>query len=73
MFGFKCELFFSFSKFKEESNGMMSMRVTSIDKEPLSFISLNINHVLDILLQRLTLNIERESVTIDVISIHSNH
>jgi hypothetical protein len=43
VFSFKSELFFSVSEFKVESNLMESMRVTSIDEEPLSFITFNIN------------------------------
>jgi hypothetical protein len=50
MFGFDGELFFSVGKFEEESNLMESVRITGINPEPLSFVSSNINEILDILL-----------------------
>jgi hypothetical protein len=50
MFGFDGELFFFILEFEEEGNLMVSMRVTSIDKEPLGFVSINVNMILDILL-----------------------
>lgn len=73
MFGLEGELFFSISEFDEESNFMVSMRITSIDEEPWSFITLDINFVIKIFLDRLTLDVIRESGTIDMILIHSNH
>jgi hypothetical protein len=66
MFSLEGELFFSISEFDEERNFVVFMRITSINKEPLSFITLNINRILKILLDRLTLDIIRESRTIDV-------
>jgi hypothetical protein len=50
MFGFKGELFFSVLEFEEVLNLMPSMRVTSIDEEPLSFITFDINMALEIFL-----------------------
>jgi hypothetical protein len=50
MFGFKGELFFSVLEFEVEDDLMVSMRVTSIDEEPLSFVSLDINMTLEIFL-----------------------
>jgi len=67
VFSLEGELFFSVSEFKEERNFMVNMRITSINEEPLSFVTLNINMILKILLDRLTLNIIRECGTIDVI------
>jgi hypothetical protein len=73
VFSLEGELFFSIFEFEEESNFMVSMRITSIDEEPLSFITLDINHVRKIFLDRLTLDIIRESRSIDMTSIHRDH
>lgn len=43
VFSLQGELFFSISEFEEESNLMFSMSITSIDEEPLSFITSNID------------------------------
>jgi len=73
VFSLESELFFSVFEFEEEGNFMFVMRITSINEEPLGFITSNINGVEKVFLDRLTLDIIRESGTIDVIGVHGDH